>query len=302
MTLNLLLSYAFHEKTDLARVRSLMPCGRIMVDSGAFTAFTKGRAVDINAYAEFLSHWRTSWDHAITLDVIGDPDKTRVNTRYLHRQGLPVLPVFTRGDSLVEFDAMLKDVPYICVGGLVGMPREHQLPRVALLQRRAADQGGGIHALGVASIPVLRQAKPYSADSSSVSSGFQYGTVTVWTGQVLKTINIRTPPKLRSIRNELVAHGFPLSTIIDQRRMPGGQHRWTIMAAGATAFACADEYLKRTYPTAGLAGGTHLYNVAIQQNDARAMAGQDGVLHGNNPPPVWRTAGRHHLCKERIPA
>jgi len=301
MSLNLLLSYAFHEKSDLRRVRDLMPCGRLMVDSGAFTAYTKGRTVDIKAYAEFLETWRGCWDHAITLDVIGDPAATRANTRYLHQRGLPVLPVFTRGDTLAEFDAMLRDVPYICVGGLVGMTRDHQLPRVALLQQRAAHQGGGIHALGVASIPILRQARPYSADSSSVSSGFQYGTVTVWTGQLLKTINIKTVPKLRSIRSELVAHGFPLSTIIDQRKMPGGQHRWTIMAAGATDYACADEYLRRQYPSAGLAGGTYLYNVAIQQNDARAMAGQDRVLH-ENPPPIWRTAGRHHICEREVAA
>lgn len=300
MSLNLLLSYAFHEKSDLRRIRNLMPCGRLMVDSGAFTAHTKGRTVDIQAYAEFLETWRGCWDHAITLDVIGDPEVTRRNTEYLHRRGIPVLPVFTRGDRLAEFDAMLKDTPYICAGGLVGMPSDHQLPRVATLQRRAADQGGGIHALGVASIRTLRQARPYSADSSSVSSGFQYGTVTVWTGQVLRTINIRTPPKLRGIRNELVAHGFPLTTILNAGKMPGGQHRWTIMAAGATAFACADEYLRRQYPSVGLPGGTYLYNVAIQQNDARAMAGQDTVLHSATPPAVWRTAGRHHICEREV--
>ena len=73
MSLNLLLSYAFHAKTDLARIRAAMPCGRIMIDSGAFTAYTKGQAVDIVAYAEYLEHWRGCWDHAITLDAIGDP-------------------------------------------------------------------------------------------------------------------------------------------------------------------------------------------------------------------------------------
>jgi hypothetical protein len=71
------------------------------------------------------------------------------------------------------------------------------------------------------------------------------------------------------------------------------------MGAGATAYACADEYLKRQYPTVGLAGGTHLYNVAIMDNDAMAMAGQDPILHGSTPPPVWVTASRHHICCER---
>lgn len=302
MSVNLLLSYAFHAKTDLARIRGLMPCGRIMIDSGAFTAYTKGHQVDIVEYAEFLESWRGSYDHAVTLDAIGDPATTRANTVKLHRRGINVMPVFTRGDGLAEFDAMVRESGYVCVGGLVGMQKKVQLPRVAMLQRRAQDQGGGIHALGVASIAVLRQARPYSADSSSVSSGFQYGTVTVWNNQVLRTINIKAPVKLRGIRDQLTAHGFPVGAILDAGRMPGGQYRWVIMAAGATAFASADEYLKRTYPAPGISGsdpGPHLYNVAIQQNDARAMAGLDTTLHNENPPSIWRTAGRHHQCTRK---
>lgn len=302
MSFNLLLSYAFHAKSDLAVIRSKITCGRVMIDSGAYTAFTKGYPVDLPGYAEYLTTWRGCWDHAITLDAIGDPITTRANTRKLHAMGIPVMPVFTRGDGLKEFDAMIRESRYVCVGGLVGMPREYQQPRIAVLQRRAVELGGGIHALGVSSTTVLAAARPYSADSSTVSSGFQFGTVTLFDGRTLRTLNIHNRRRLRENRDLLMAHGFPLGLIVSTTRMPGGAMRGVTMAAGATAFAVADEHLKTHYPTPGLGpddAGPHLYNVAVQQGDARAMAGLDATLHGEDPPTIWRRYGSRHTCQRK---
>ncbi|GAA1246616.1 hypothetical protein GCM10009609_07640 [Pseudonocardia aurantiaca] len=177
MAVNLLLSYAFHESTDLAKLRRGLVCGQLLLDSGAFTAHTTGRTITLDAYAKFLERWRGCWDHAITLDVIGDPRKTAAHTRKLHERGLPVMPVFTRGDSVTEFDAMVRDAGYVAVGGTVGLGTKPQRERVTMLQRRAQDLGGGIHALGVGAISTLRPARPYSADASSVSGAFRFGTV-----------------------------------------------------------------------------------------------------------------------------
>jgi hypothetical protein len=117
VAVNLLLSYAFHSATKLSDVRRDLVCGRLMIDSGAFTAWTKGYKIDVDEYAEFLERWRGCWDHAITLDVIGDGKASARNTRKLHERGLPVMPVFTRGDTLADFDAMVAEVGYVCVGG-----------------------------------------------------------------------------------------------------------------------------------------------------------------------------------------
>lgn len=299
MTFNLLISYAFHGKTDLRRVKREMLCGRMLIDSGAYTAFTKGLAITVDEYAEFLTTWAGEWDHAVTLDVIGNPVRTRENTRKLHQMGIPVMPVFTRGDGLKEFDAMVRESGYVCIGGLNQMDRPHQLARTKMLQRRASDLGGDIHALGIASMPLLREARPFSSDASTPAVGARYGNVLVFDAPVLRQVNIQNHAKLNRYRDLLVAHGFPVASLVQNRRVPNGEGAKAMTAAAVTAFMACDEYLKRIYPVTGHDGspGPFLYSVAINQDDALRMAEADRVAHGPNPPRLWRQYSTNHICR-----
>ena len=308
MTFNLLLSYAVAGTIDLERIRRSMPCGRLMIDSGAFTAWTTGKPIDLDAYADYLQGWRGCWDHAITLDVIGDPVASRRNTRKLHERGLPVMPVFTRGNSLADLDAMLADVPFICAGGLVKMPEKHRVPRIRMLQRRAAERGGGIHALGVGSLPALRASRPYSADTSRFLLGYGYHSVQIFDGRDLHSIDILDRVKMARHRADLVAHGFSVSERITQGRMPEGNKpgmpRWLNSQALGVAAACADEYLKATYPVpidGPLPDGPHFYAVAMA-TDAYAVATTDERLHSADAPPIWGRYAMHHHCSRKVAA
>lgn len=332
MAVNMLLSYAFHADTNLAAVRQDLVCGLLLVDSGAFTAFTKGRTVNLNGYASYLEKWAGCWDHAVTLDVIGDAAETAKNTRQLHERGIPVMPVFTKGATLAEFDAMVRDVGYVCVGGLVGAPTDIQRKRVRMLQRRAQDAGGGIHALGVGSLATLRAARPYSADASSVSGAFRFGTVVYFTGRDIRNTPVTNRVVLLRDRDHLLAHGVDLALIARTGRLPGHENgsRQLLMKAMSLAYAAADEHLKRTgpVPPPRLAGrellsgthlynsvsdhsgewqsvvsldrqlhsGPHLYNSVTPQFGLQPASGLDRALHGSNVPPIWRTYGATHVC------
>lgn len=337
MAVNLLLSYAFHAGTDLARVRRDLVCGRMLVDSGAFTAFTTGKVIDRRAYAEFLTTWAGCWDHAITLDVLGDPVATAANTAWLHRQGVPVMPVFTTGGKLAEFDAMVREVPYVCVGGTVGMPRTEQCARLRMLQRRAEELGGGIHALGVGSIHSLRAARPFSADSSAISSAFKFGTIAFYDGARLRQVESRDRAGLLRWREQLRAHGLNLAQVATTGRLPnqdGGRSQ--VLAAMSLAFAVMDEVLKSGSPVpppredrrrdsgthlysslilesyarvaAGVdrqlhaeKAGPHLYNSAARTSDAYGIGELDAALHrGGRVPPIWAAHARHHVCPTRV--
>lgn len=338
MTVNVLLSYALHADTKLDRVRRNLVCGNLLIDSGAFTAHTKGRPIDIGAYASYLERWRGCWDHAITLDVIGDPVATRRNTAVLHRRGLPVMPVFTRGDRVAEFDAMVRDCGYVCVGGLVGMPKKWQIPRVTLLQKRAEQLGGGIHALGIGSMDTLRQARPYSADASSISGAFRFGSVVYFDGTTVRSTPVTDRAKLARDLPHLRSHGIDVGLIARTGRMPGKEGRDLLLQAMSLAYAAGDEYLKRTRPvpppvrlppgstvprpmengtslyssigaaecdviSAGklsqrLHPGTHLYS-SVAAGYARSASALDNVLHSSAIPPIWRQYGRTHTCTRR---
>lgn len=332
MAVNLLLSYAFHADTKLDAVRRDLVCGLLMIDSGAFTAHTKGRPVSLDAYAVYLERWRGCWDHAVTLDVIGDGKASAANTRKLHARGLPVMPVFTRGDSVAEFDAMVRDVGYVCVGGLVGLPKAVQIKRVGLLQRRAQNLGGGIHALGIGSMDTLRATRPYSADASSVSGAFRFGSVVYFDGNTIRKVSVTDTAKLRRDHAHLRAHGIDLGLLARTGRMPGKEAgRQRLMQAMSLAYASADEWLKRTGPVAAPGArrpGTHLYSsLGGDAADVAASAAVDRALHHPGPhlynsitpefalapsagldrelhvaasvPPIWRTYGRTHTCHRR---
>ena len=319
VAVNILLSYAYHYSADLRKLRSDLVCGRMLIDSGAFTAFTSGKPISLNAYSEYLSRWSSCWDHAITLDVIGDGRATAANTRKLHARGLAVMPVFTRGDSLAEFDAMVRDVGYVCVGGLVGLPGRAQLARTRMLQRRALEHGGGIHALGIGSLAILRASKPYSADASSASGAFRFGTVLFFDGRNVDNFPVTDRVRLSRQRDIIAAHGIDVAQLVRTRRMPKqGSGRLELMQGMSMAYTCADEVLRHQAgevpaPPGCDGPGTHLYQAlgtggGKHSSEADAVVVTDRRIHDPNvsSPRLWRLYGSAHRCRvtspERSPA
>lgn len=69
----------------------------MMLDSGAFTAYTSGKVIDHDALlAEMM---KPEWDEAVGLDVIGDHRGSKANAEYAHSKGVTKgMPVFHIGD------------------------------------------------------------------------------------------------------------------------------------------------------------------------------------------------------------
>lgn len=311
--MNVLLSFAFYASDDLGKYKRQMPCGRLMVDSGAYTAASVGKVIRREEYAEFLSTWSAHIDHAVTLDVIGDPEATRRNTKWLHDRGHPVMPVFTRGDSPAEFDAMVRDAGYVCVGGGVGMPQDVVVRRLSALQRRAEELDGGIHALGVGNLEGLRKIRPYSADSSNVSGAFKYGYLLAYTRNSRQIVLFPMSDKAKfrkKVRPHLTAlkeQGVELEPLIRTGRMPGTANgdRFRLMQALTVAYLCADEDTTR-YQIPVPHGvrdtpGTHMYSAIVGGHLAPAVANLDTLVHDPEwSVPMWeRYRTRHeHQCRK----
>lgn len=308
MAVNVLLSFAFFGKDDLGAYRANMPCGRIMIDSGAFTVFTKGHTIDVVEYAEFLENWRHVWDYAITLDVIGDPKATARNTKVLHDRGLPVMPVFTRGGTVLEFDAMVRDTGYVCVGGGVGMPNELVIRRLSALQHRAQEQGGGIHALGVGNLDGLRAIRPYSCDASNVSSAFRFGTLICYDGRRLWVFPHTQHRSVRKHLLEFKDQGLTLSEMIGTGRQPSGAGRAHLMRHLSVAYLCADEDTT-AYGVPVPTGvddtpGVHMYSAVTAPNLMKPVAELDRLAHTDEwTVPMWTRYRAKHAaqCRARVP-
>jgi hypothetical protein len=307
MAVNVLMSYAFHAKTDVAAVRANLVCGRILIDSGAFTARNTGKPIQLPEYAEYLETWRGAYDHAVTLDVIGDPVATAANTRALHERGIPVMPVFTRGATLADFDAMVADSGYVCVGGMVGSAVKDAIARLGMLQRRAADNGGGIHALGVGSLAMLRAIRPYSADASSISATFKYGVLAYFNGRAVVATSLRNRAALLKNWQHIRAHDIDVGALALAGRFPPGHGGalLRILEAMSWAYVAADEYVKTIAPAippamvADTVAGPHLYNSLLWPDGPLVTAGLDQLVHHGGAPSVWRVHGSEHRCRIR---
>ena len=103
---NILVSFAEGEKEVMKYLR---PGWNVLLDSGAFTNFAKGRdVVSLDGYCDFLkSHGDKFWRY-FALDKIADSDRSKSNLRTMYERGLRPVPVFQRGATIADMDEMKK--------------------------------------------------------------------------------------------------------------------------------------------------------------------------------------------------
>lgn len=159
---------------------------RFFLDSGAYSAWTRGTHIDLDEYCAFIKANIDNIDVYACLDVIpgvpGIPattaqridaaNQTWANYLYMRREGLDPLPVFHYGESFDFLERMLDfGCDYIGIGGLVGVPGEmRQLWLDRLFTRLCDDDGMPIiktHGFGMTSIPLIFRYPWYSVDSTT---------------------------------------------------------------------------------------------------------------------------------------
>lgn len=101
------------------------PIVKLMLDSGAFSAFSLGRHIDVTKYADFILSNRSCIDQVINLDVIAsnsDPEQAAAagmaNYFYLLSRGIKSVPVFHAKENLKHLTQMLNNgADYVGVSG-----------------------------------------------------------------------------------------------------------------------------------------------------------------------------------------
>lgn len=172
-----------------AQVPDLRP--RVIVDSGAFTAWTTGQAINLEEYATWGLAFRERWADQfaslvfLTLDVIGDQDATWVNTGRIQRLGLPVIPIVTFNAPLTHVDRALDEGPYLALGGLVPYLKRARRAQLrwwldrcfgrVIAHRERTGTMPRVHLLGVTTRWVVERYPCYSTDSSSWVAPLIYG-------------------------------------------------------------------------------------------------------------------------------
>jgi hypothetical protein len=186
---NHLASFANKDEVNntLVSVIDLRP--RVIIDSGAFTAWTSGKQINPRDYAEWALDFRARWEHKMkslyfmNLDVIGDQDATWENQSLLESLGLNPIPIVTFGADKSHLTRALDNYSYIALGGLVPWIRQKaKLQKwldfcfsVVMEKYRASGIMPKVHLLGVTTDWVLKRYPCYSSDSSSWVTCLRFG-------------------------------------------------------------------------------------------------------------------------------
>lgn len=162
---------------------------RVIIDSGAFTAWFTGKAIHPKDYAEWALDFDKRWRHKMAslefmnLDVIGDQEASWRNQKVLEGLGMKPLPIITYGVDLAHLDRALFEYPYIALGGLVPYSRDKAKLKKWLdacfsrimAHRKKTGIMPRIHLLGITTDWILKRYPCFSSDSSTWVSCLRFG-------------------------------------------------------------------------------------------------------------------------------
>ncbi len=152
---------------------------RLIVDSGAFSAYNSGHEIKFDEYRTFLDKIKfLKYEAAVQLDVVFNPEETHKNYLKHKELGDDVCPVFTRGDDWKYMAKLLKNKEYIFVGGVQKGNGAKEFAKYCLERTR----DNKVHYLAFIRPDWINHYMPFSVDASSWSSSAQFGQMSLYMG------------------------------------------------------------------------------------------------------------------------
>jgi hypothetical protein len=157
-----------------------MPGKSLIYDSGAFSVHNAGKPdIDIYEFCDWCLEEKRRWRGRIdslgimTLDVIGDQEKTNKHTEFLTLKGVDPIAIITNNATDNQMEKILEEYDYVAIGGLTGV--KNRKKKIDLIDRVFRKwykhfQNGRkikIHLLGVGTEETFVKYPAYSADMSS---------------------------------------------------------------------------------------------------------------------------------------
>lgn len=91
-------------------------CTPYFLDSGAYSAYTKGKEVNLKDYIKFIHNNKNKIDVYVNLDVIGDYRKSFENYKIMVKEGLNPIPVWHMSSPIKYLHKYVEFTNYIGIG------------------------------------------------------------------------------------------------------------------------------------------------------------------------------------------
>lgn len=170
--------------------------GKIWMDSGAFSAYTLGKEVDLRAYCTWLKRHAKYLDHYAVLDVIGSAEGTAAAQDKMEALGVDAVPCFHYGEDPKWLRRYIDDGhPYIALGGMVPISAKDLLPWLDDLWENYLTNEDGfpvvrVHGFGLTTFDLMDRYPWYSVDSSSWLKSAHFGLILFYHGNKMHRVNI----------------------------------------------------------------------------------------------------------------
>jgi hypothetical protein len=173
---NRLLSYAFLD--DWAKdefrfwIDGTPQAVSVFLDSGAFSAHTLGRKIDLDEYCRYVERHRPALAAYAVLDVIGNEAATRENLRIMRDRGLDPVDIYHVGSTPLKVleEILAGHTGYIALGGMASeRPTREELQAKLDGCWRVIERHWPVrvHGLGLMAQWALERYPFYSVDGSS---------------------------------------------------------------------------------------------------------------------------------------
>lgn len=144
----------------------------LFLDSGAFSAWSQGKEIDIQEYIQFIKKHEKVIDVYANLDVIGDPEATWQNQLIMEEAGLSPLPCFHYGSPKKYLKRYVEKYEYISLGGMVPISNTGLIKWLDSIWTEIITDNKGIprvkvHGFGLTSLKLMMRYPWYSVDSTS---------------------------------------------------------------------------------------------------------------------------------------
>lgn len=151
---------------------------RVFLDSGAFSAMTKGVTIDLRKYVNYIKANIDIIEHvdgqpvASVLDGIGDPYKTYCNQLEMEHLGVRPLPCFHYGEDERYLEWYVQNYSYITLGGMVPISTPQLKIWLDRIWGKYLTFPDGrprikVHGFGLTTPSLMARYPWYSVDSSS---------------------------------------------------------------------------------------------------------------------------------------
>lgn len=166
---HILTSYA---DPEFRRVMELSEGLSVMVDSGAYSAWSRGAEIKVEDYAMALERYQP--ETYVNLDVFRDRPQTDRNQEYLESRGLKPMPVYHAGEPLEVLERLAGRHDYIGLGGLIALRQKIGHKVTAYIQKLVGEYPEvRFHGFGVGSLEP-EHARLHSVDSTTWLSAARY--------------------------------------------------------------------------------------------------------------------------------